>query len=114
MKNLKITGFGLKNETVELKEFNYSPKTELTNSLVKGISSVLGGIHMVSSIIADSSLNAEININKKYYTKDDGSKLNNDDIKGILRNRLLRTESAKEKLGIKPINIEDIFNEVSE
>ena len=114
MKTLKITGFGLKNETVELKEFNYSPKTELTNSVVKGISTVLGGIHMVSSIIADSSLNAEININKKYYTKDDGSKLNNDDIKGILRNRLLTTESAKEKLGIKPISIEDIFNEVSE
>ena len=114
MKTLNITGFGLKNETVELKEFNYSPKTELTNSLVKGISSVLGGIHMVSSIIADSSLNAEININKKYYTKDDGSKLNNDDIKGILRNRLLTTESAKEKLGIKPINIEDIFNESAE
>ena len=69
---------------------------------------------MVSSIIADSSLNAEININKKYYTKDDGSKLNNDDIKGLLRNRLLRTELAKEKLGIKPINIEDIFNESAE
>ena len=114
MKTLKITGFGLKNETVELKEFNYSPKTELTNSVVKGISTVLGGIHMVSSIIADSSLNAEININKKYYTKDDGSKLNNDDIKGLLRNRLLTTESAKEKLGIKPINIEDIFNESAE
>ena len=93
---------------------NLTNKQQATNSLVKGISSVLGGIHMVSSIIADSSLNAEININKKYYTKDDGSKLNNDDIKSILRNRLLTTESAKEKLGIKPINIEDIFNEVSE
>ena len=91
-----------------------SNKQQATNSVVKGLSTVLGGIHMVSSIIADSSLNAEININKKYYTKDDGSKLNNDDIKGILRNRLLTTESAKEKLGIKPINIEDIFNEVSE
>ena len=93
---------------------NLSNKQQATNSVVKGLSTVLGGIHMVSSIIADSSLNAEININKKYYTKDDGSKLNNDDIKGILRNRLLRTELAKEKLGIKPINIEDIFNEVSE
>ena len=91
-----------------------SNKQQATNSVVKGLSTVLGGIHMVSSIIADSSLNAEININRKYYTKDDGSKLNNDDIKGILRNRLLTTESAKEKLGIKPINIEDIFNEVSE
>ena len=114
MKTLNITGFGLKNETVELKEFNYSPKTELTNSLVKGISSVLGGIHMVSSIIADSSLNAEININKKYYTKEDGSKLNEDDIKGLLRNRLIRTEAVKEKLGIKPIDIMDIFNESAE
>lgn len=93
---------------------NLSNKQQATNSVVKGLSTVLGGIHMVSSIIADSSLNAEININKKYYTKDDGSKLNNDDIKGILRNRLLRTESAKEKLGIKPINIEDIFNESAE
>ena len=91
-----------------------SNKQQATNSVVKGLSTVLGGIHMVSSIIADSSLNAEININRKYYTKDDGSKLNNDDIKGILRNRLLTTESAKEKLGIKPINIEDIFNEASE
>ena len=91
-----------------------SNKQQATNSVVKGISKVLGGIHMVSSIIADSSLNAEININKKYYTKDDGSKLNNDDIKGLLRNRLLTTESAKEKLGIKPINIEDIFNESAE
>ena len=91
-----------------------SNKQQATNSVVKGLSTVLGGIHMVSSIIADSSLNAEININKKYYTKDDGSKLNNDDIKGILRNRLLTTESAKEKLGIKPINIEDIFNESAE
>ena len=91
-----------------------SNKQQATNSVVKGISTVLGGIHMVSSIIADSSLNAEININKKYYTKDDGSKLNNDDIKGILRNRLIRTEAVKEKLGIKPIDIEDIFNEVSE
>ena len=91
-----------------------SNKQQATNSVVKGISTVLGGIHMVSSIIADSSLNAEININKKYYTKDDGSKLNNDDIKGLLRNRLLTTESAKEKLGIKPINIEDIFNESAE
>ena len=93
---------------------NLSNKQQATNSVVKGISTVLGGIHMVSSIIADSSLNAEININKKYYTKDDGSKLNNDDIKGLLRNRLLTTESAKEKLGIKPINIEDIFNESAE
>ena len=93
---------------------NLTNKQQATNSVVKGISTVLGGIHMVSSIIADSSLNAEININKKYYTKDDGSKLNNDDIKGILRNRLLTTESAKEKLGIKPINIEDIFNESAE
>ena len=93
---------------------NLTNKQQATNSVVKGLSTVLGGIHMVSSIIADSSLNAEININKKYYTKDDGSKLNNDDIKGILRNRLLTTESAKEKLGIKPISIEDIFNEVSE
>ena len=93
---------------------NLSNKQQATNSVVKGLSTVLGGIHMVSSIIADSSLNAEININKKYYTKDDGSKLNNDDIKGILRNRLLTTESAKEKLGIKHISIEDIFNEVSE
>ena len=93
---------------------NLSNKQQATNSVVKGLSTVLGGIHMVSSIIADSSLNAEININKKYYTKDDGSKLNNDDIKGILRNRLLTTESAKEKLGIKPINIEDIFNESAE
>ena len=91
-----------------------SNKQQATNSVVKGLSTVLGGIHMVSSIIADSSLNAEININKKYYTKDDGSKLNNDDIKGLLRNRLLTTESAKEKLGIKPINIEDIFNESAE
>ena len=91
-----------------------SNKQQATNSVVKGLSTVLGGIHMVSSIIADSSLNAEININKKYYTKDDGSKLNNDDIKGILRNRLLTTESAKEKLGIKPISIEDIFNESAE
>ena len=91
-----------------------SNKQQATNSVVKGLSTVLGGIHMVSSIIADSSLNAEININRKYYTKDDGSKLNNDDIKGILRNRLLTTESAKEKLGIKPISIEDIFNEASE
>ena len=91
-----------------------SNKQQATNSVVKGLSTVLGGIHMVSSIIADSSLNAEININKKYYTKDDGSKLNNDDIKGLLRNRLLTTESAKEKPGIKPISIEDIFNEVSE
>ena len=91
-----------------------SNKQQATNSVVKGLSTVLGGIHMVSSIIADSSLNAEININRKYYTKEDGSKLNNDDIKGILRNRLLTTESAKEKLGIKPISIEDIFNEVSE
>ena len=91
-----------------------SNKQQATNSVVKGLSTVLGGIHMVSSIIADSSLNAEININKKYYTKDDGSKLNNDDIKGLLRNRLLRTELAKEKLGIKPINIEDIFNESAE
>ena len=93
---------------------NLSNKQQATNSVVKGLSTVLGGIHMVSSIIADSSLNAEININKKYYTKEDGSKLNNDDIKGLLRNRLLTTESAKEKLGIKPISIEDIFNEVSE
>ena len=93
---------------------NLTNKQQATNSVVKGISTVLGGIHMVSSIIADSSLNAEININKKYYTKDDGSKLNNDDIKGLLRNRLLTTESAKEKLGIKPINIEDIFNESAE
>ena len=69
-----------------------SNKQQATNSVVKGISKVLGGIHMVSSIIADSSLNAEININKKYYTKADGSKLNNDDIKGILRNRLIKTE----------------------
>ena len=91
-----------------------SNKQQATNSVVKGLSTVLGGIHMVSSIIADSSLNAEININKKYYTKEDGSKLNNDDIKGLLRNRLLRTELAKEKLGIKPINIEDIFNESAE
>ena len=91
-----------------------SNKQQATNSVVKGLSTVLGGIHMVSSIIADSSLNAEININKKYYTKEDGSKLNNDDIKGILRNRLLTTESAKEKLGIKPISIEDIFNESAE
>ena len=91
-----------------------SNKQQATNSVVKGLSTVLGGIHMVSSIIADSSLNAEININKKYYTKDDGSKLNNDDIKGLLRNRLLTTESAKEKLGIKPISIEDIFNESAE
>ena len=91
-----------------------SNKQQATNSVVKGLSTVLGGIHMVSSIIADSSLNAEININRKYYTKDDGSKLNNDDIKGILRNRLLTTESAKEKLGIKPISIEDIFNESAE
>ena len=93
---------------------NLTNKQQATNSVVKGLSTVLGGIHMVSSIIADSSLNAEININKKYYTKDDGSKLNNDDIKGLLRNRLLTTESAKEKLGIKPINIEDIFNESAE
>ena len=93
---------------------NLTNKQQATNSVVKGLSTVLGGIHMVSSIIADSSLNAEININKKYYTKDDGSKLNNDDIKGILRNRLLTTESAKEKLGIKPISIEDIFNESAE
>ena len=93
---------------------NLTHKQQATNSVVKGISTVLGGIHMVSSIIADSSLNAEININKKYYTKEDGSKLNNDDIKGLLRNRLLTTESAKEKLGIKPINIEDIFNESAE
>ena len=93
---------------------NLTNKQQATNSVVKGLSTVLGGIHMVSSIIADSSLNAEININKKYYTKDDGSKLNNDDIKSILRNRLLTTESAKEKLGIKPINIEDIFNESAE
>ena len=93
---------------------NLSNKQQATNSVVKGLSTVLGGIHMVSSIIADSSLNAEININKKYYTKDDGSKLNNDDIKGLLRNRLLTTESAKEKLGIKPISIEDIFNESAE
>ena len=91
-----------------------SNKQQATNSVVKGLSTVLGGIHMVSSIIADSSLNAEININKKYYTKDDGSKLNNDDIKGILRNRLLTTESAKEKLGIKAIDIQAIFEESAE
>ena len=91
-----------------------SNKQQATNSVVKGLSTVLGSIHMVSSIIADSSLNAEININKKYYTKDDGSKLNDDDIKGLLRNRLLTTESAKEKLGIKPIDIMDIFNESAE
>ena len=93
---------------------NLTNKQQATNSVVKGLSTVLGGIHMVSSIIADSSLNAEININKKYYTKEDGSKLNNDDIKGLLRNRLLTTESAIEKLGIKPINIEDIFYESAE
>ena len=91
-----------------------SNKQQATNSVVKGLSTVLGGIHMVSSIIADSSLNAEININKKYYTKEDGSKLNDDDIKGLLRNRLLRTELAKEKLGIKAIDIEEIFNESAE
>lgn len=93
---------------------NISTKQQATNSVVKGLSSVLGGIHMVSSIIADSSLNAEININRKYYTKEDGSKLNEDDIKGLLRNRLIRTEMAKEKLGIKPIDIIDIFNESAE
>ena len=93
---------------------NLTNKQQATNSVVKGISTVLGGIHMVSSIIADSSLNAEININKKYYTKDDGSKLNNDDIKGILRHRLLTTESAKEKLGIKAIDIQAIFEESAE
>lgn len=93
---------------------NLTNKQQATNSVVKGISTVLGGIHMVSSIIADSSLNAEININKKYYTKEDGSKLNDDDIKGLLRNRLIRTEAVKEKLGIKPIDIMDIFNESAE
>ena len=93
---------------------NLTHKQQATNSVVKGLSTVLGGIHMVSSIIADSSLNAEININRKYYTKEDGSKLNKDDIKGLLRNRLIRTEAAKEKLGIKAIDIEDIFNESAE
>ena len=91
-----------------------SNKQQATNSVVKGLSSVLGGIHMVSSIIADTSLNAEINLHKKYYTKEDGSKLNADDLKGILANRLGKTQQAKEKIGIKTIDIDKMFEEIGE
>ena len=94
-----------------------SNKQQATNSVVKGLSTVLGGIHMVSSIIADSSLNAEINLHKKYYTNEDGTKPNSDQLLGVLRNRLGKTAQAKEKIGLTPITesqLLSIFEESAE
>lgn len=94
-----------------------SNKQQATNSVVKGLSTVLGGIHMVSSIIADSSLNAEINLHKKYYTNEDGTKPNSEQLLGVLRNRLGKTAQAKEKIGLTPITesqLLSIFEESAE
>ena len=96
---------------------NLSNKQQATNSVVKGLSTVLGGIHMVSSIIADSSLNAEINLHKKYYTNEDGTKPNSEQLLGVLRNRLGKTAQAKEKIGLTPITksqLLSIFEESAE
>ena len=96
---------------------NLSNKQQATNSVVKGLSTVLGGIHMVSSIIADSSLNAEINLHKKYYTNEDGTKPNSEQLLGVLRNRLGKTAQAKEKIGLKPMTeaqLLSIFEESAE
>ena len=94
-----------------------SNKQQATNSVVKGLSTVLGGIHMVSSIIADSSLTAEINLHKKYYTNEDGTKPNSEQLLGVLRNRLGKTAQAKEKIGLTPITesqLLSIFEESAE
>ena len=96
---------------------NLTNKQQATNSVVKGLSTVLGGIHMVSSIIADSSLNAEINLHRKYYTNEDGTKPNSEQLLGVLRNRLGKTAQAKEKIGLTPMTEEhllSIFNESAE
>ena len=91
-----------------------SNKQQATNSVVKGLSTVLGGIHMVSSIIADSSLNAEINLHKKYYTNEDGTKPNSEQLLGVLRNRLGKTAQAKEKIGLTPITESQLLSILEE
>ena len=87
-----------------------SNKQQATNSVVKGLSTVLGGIHMVSSIIADSSLNAEINLHRKYYTNEDGTKPNSEQLLGVLRNRLGKTAQTKEKIGLTPMTEEHLLS----
>jgi len=91
-----------------------SKKQQATNSLVNGLSTILGGIHMVSSVIADTSLHTEAKLYKKYYTKEDGTKMDSNDINQVLRNRLLKTEAIKVRLKIEEVDMEKIFSEASE
>ena len=84
-----------------------SNKQQATNSVVKGLSKVLGGIHMASSIIADKSLTAEVMLYKNYYTNEDGTKPNSDQLVGVLKNRLGTTAKA---LGLKPMTEEHLLS----
>lgn len=85
-------------------------KQKAVNSIVSGTSSVLGFIHAASTIAADLSLKAELNLHARFSVNEDGSKISTDDLISIAESRILSTQGVEYKLGTKqrPIDLQDI------
>ena len=85
-----------------------SNKQQAVNSIVSGTSSVLGAIHAAATTVADLSLKAELQLNAKYHTKDDGSKLTSEELISIAESRITNTREFQYKIGAKKRTIIDL------
>lgn len=90
-------------------------KQKAINGAVKASSSVLGFIHAASTIAADLSLKAELNLHARFAANEDGSKLSVEDLINVAQNRILSTQEVEHKLGTKqrPVDLQDITLELS-
>ncbi len=69
-------------------------ETKVTETLVNGVSSVLGYVHVASTIAADLAVKGEIRLKSKY--------LGSSPI-DVAKSRLIATSSIQSKLGLKGV-----------
>ena len=94
-----------------MKDLGLTPRHKATNALVDVASSVLGAVHMGASIIADTSYLTEQKLYRNYYRNQDGSKLTEEQLRIKGRDRYLKTDKVKAKLGIPEIDVQSLFEE---
>lgn len=85
-------------------------KQKAVNSTVKAASSILGFIHASATIVADLSIKGELNLNARFTTNEDGTRLSTQQLIELAQNRILSTQEMEYKIKTKqrPINLTEI------
>lgn len=76
-------------------------KQKAVNSTVKAASSILGFIHASATIVADLSIKGELNLNARFTTNEDGTRLSTQQLIELAQNRILSTQEMEYKIKTK-------------